>query len=80
MALQSIIDLSLNKDVKKIGVSEERVREILPAARQYVAFWREYPDIMVDFMIRGNGDEKKSTFKLMFYQRVCKKAPLPCEE
>jgi hypothetical protein len=48
MALADLLNLS-NKN-KKIGLSEERVRAIIPAARQYIAFWREYPDIFVDFL------------------------------
>jgi hypothetical protein len=48
MALVDLLNLS-NKN-KKIGLSEERVRAIIPAARQYIAFWREYPDIFVDFL------------------------------
>ena len=49
MALADLLNLS-NKN-KKIGLSEERVRAIIPAARQYIAFWREYPDIFVDFKL-----------------------------
>jgi hypothetical protein len=48
MALADLLNLS-NKN-KKIGLSEERVRAIIPAARQYIAFWREYPDIFIDFL------------------------------
>ena len=51
MALADLLNLS-NKN-KKIGLSEERVRAIIPAARQYIAFWREYPDIFVDFLQTG---------------------------
>lgn len=36
MALADLLNLS-NKN-KKIGLSEERVRAIIPAARQYIAF------------------------------------------
>ena len=35
---------------KKIGISEERIDAIKPALREYIAFWREYPDMFVDFM------------------------------
>lgn len=48
MALQDLLDLSQSR--KKIGLSEERVRAILPVAREFIAFWREYPDLMIDFM------------------------------
>lgn len=63
MALQDLLDLS--KQRKKVGLSEERVRAIIPAARQYIAYWREYPDMFIDFMAGPN-----STFKFYFYQRV----------
>lgn len=52
-------------DVRKQGLSEERVRAILPVVRDYVGFWREYPDKFVDFLCGPN-----SKFKLFFYQRV----------
>ena len=69
MALQDLLNLNNNR--KKIGISEERVNNILPIARKYVAFWREYPDLFVDFMVRGNSTEKKDgEFKFYFYQRV----------
>ena len=69
MALQDLLDLSQSK--RKIGLSEERVRAIIPVARQYIAFWREYPDLFVDFLVRGNSTEtKEGSFKFYFYQRV----------
>ncbi len=70
MALQDLLNLSNER--KKIGISEERVEAILPTIRKYVAFWREYPDIFVDFMVRGTAEEDKSdnTFHFYFYQRV----------
>jgi hypothetical protein len=48
MALQDLLELS-NKQ-RKIGLSEERLKPIIPALRQYVAFWREYPDLFIDFL------------------------------
>ena len=59
MALQDLLDLSQNR--KKIGLSEERIRAIIPAAREYISFWREYPDLFVDFM---KGPD--NTFNLFF--------------
>ena len=50
MALQDLLDLSTSR--KKIGLSEERVEAVLPIIRKYTAFWREYPDLFVDFMVR----------------------------
>ena len=69
MALQDLLNLSNQR--KKIGISQERVEAVLPVVRQYVAFWREYPDIFIDFMVRGNRQEPKDgEFQFYFYQRV----------
>lgn len=69
MALQDLLDLSGTR--KKIGISPERVEAVKPIIRKYVAFWREYPDLFVDFMVRGNRIEvKEGEFKFYFYQRV----------
>ena len=71
MALQDLLDLSSNR--KKVGLSEERIREIIPVARQYIAYWREYPDMFIDFLLeQGNPQE----FKFFFYQRVFLRAAM----
>ena len=49
MALADLMELSLSKDSKKMGLSEERITAQIPVLRQYIAFWREYPDIFVEF-------------------------------
>ena len=38
------------KTHEKIGLSPERVEAIKPVLRQYIAYWREYPDMFVDFL------------------------------
>ena len=69
MALQDLLDLSTSR--KKIGLSEERVQAVMPIIRKYTAFWREYPDLFVDFMVRGTRIEpKEGEFQFYFYQRV----------
>lgn len=68
MALQDLLDIS--KERQKVGFSEERIRAIIPVARQYIAYWREYPDMFVDFLQTGNDPEKKPALELRFYQRV----------
>lgn len=73
MALNDLLNLSGGK---KIGLSEERVRAIIPAARQYIALWREYPDIFVDFLQTGGDWEKKKELKFFFYQRVFLRAAM----
>ena len=64
MALQDLLDLS--KKYNKVGLSEERINAIIPAARQYIAYWREYPDMFVDFLVGDNPEN----FHLYTYQRV----------
>ena len=69
MALQDLLQLSTSR--KKIGLSEDRIKASLPIVRKYAAFWREYPDLFVDFMVRGFRTEiKESEFHFYFYQRV----------
>lgn len=69
MALQDLLDLSQAR--KKIGISEERINAVLPIIRQYTAFWREYPDLFVDFLVRGTRTEvREGEFNFYFYQRV----------
>lgn len=69
MALADYLGLSQKR--KKIGVSEERIRAVLPHIRKYIALWREYPDLFVDFMAGPD-----STFHLFFYQRVFLRAAI----
>ena len=69
MALQDLLDLNTKR--QKIGLSEERIEAIKPYLRDYIAFWREYPDLFVDFMVRGTRTEvKEGEFHFYFYQRV----------
>lgn len=69
MALSDLLELSTQR--KKIGLSEERVEAVLPVIRKYAAFWREYPDLFVDFMVRGaRQEESEKEFRFYFYQRV----------
>ena len=68
MALADLLNLS--NEGKKIGISEERLKAILPAARQYIAFWREYPDLFVDFLQTGEDPNRKKDLNFYFYQRV----------
>ena len=66
MALKDLMSLVSTGDNKKMGLSEERINAIIPVAREYVSFWREYPDIFVEFLCGNN----PNNFKLYFYQRV----------
>lgn len=64
MALNDLLKISDSS--QKVGLSEERIEAIIPVARNYVAYWRDYPDMFVDFLAKNC----KSTFKFYFYQRV----------
>ncbi len=66
MALADLMELSLSKNTKKTGISEERIKAQIPVIRQYIAYWREYPDMFVEFLC-GNNPEN---FQLYFYQRL----------
>ena len=74
MALQDLLNISSSR--KKIGLSEERVRAIIPEARKFIAFWREYPDLFVDYLQTGGDPEKKKELKFYFYQRVFLRAAM----
>ena len=68
MSLKTLLDLSDNyneEDISKVGISEERLREQLPHLRNLISFYREYPDLLIDFM---KGPD--STFRFYFYQRI----------
>ena len=70
MALKDLLDFSSGKSKEKLGYSEERINAIIPVMRQYIAFWREYPDLFLDFLQTGGDPEKEPKLKLRFYQRI----------
>ena len=74
MALQDLLDISTKR--KKIGLSEERIEAIKPAVRQYIAYWREYPDMFIDFLQDGGDPTKEKKLKFFFYQRVFLRAAM----
>lgn len=74
MALQDIMkseDLNINlinrmkETVNKEVLTEERIKNVIPALREYISFYREYPDLYIDRITPPD-----STFKLFFYQRI----------
>lgn len=73
MALADIMAMTLSSDVRKEGLSEERIKAQIPILRQYVAYWREYPDMFVEFLCGPNNPEN---FNLFFYQRVFLRAAM----
>lgn len=75
MALADLMILSQSR--KKIGISEERIAAIKPVARQYLAYWREYPDMFVDFLQTGrDGQIPENGLRFYFYQRVFLRAAM----
>ena len=66
MALADLMELSLNSNTKKVGLSEERIKAQKELLRKYIAYWREYPDMFVDFLCGSNPEN----FHLFFYQRM----------
>lgn len=66
MSLDSLFS-SLAKSDENINteITEERIREVLPQLREQISFFREYPDIFIDFL-----KEEDSTFNFFFYQRI----------
>lgn len=65
MSLQTLLQSSLEQDNKKQGLSEERLNQQLNNLRYLISFYRQYPDLLVDFM---KGPD--STFHFYFYQRI----------
>ena len=65
MNLKELLQLSSDRQYKKQGISDQRLLADLEGLRKIIAFFREYPDIFVDF-IKG----KDSTFNFLFYQRI----------
>ena len=64
MALAELLALAEERNAKQ-GLSEERLATQMDNIRDLIAFWREYPDLFVDF-IKG----PDSSFNFYFYQRI----------
>ena len=68
MSLQNLLDLSSERGgLFKQGLSEERLKEQVPNLRKLVAFYRQYPDYLVDYMLKDNNPQN---FHFYFYQRI----------
>ena len=65
MSLESIINLSIQDGNKKQGLSPQRLDLQLDNIRYLISFYRQYPDLLIDFM---KGPD--STFNFYFYQRI----------
>lgn len=65
MSLQTLLDNSLAYEGKKQGISEQRLLQQLDNIRDKIAFFRQYPDLFIDFIQGPEG-----TFKFLYYQRI----------
>lgn len=72
MTLQELMSLSKEKSVSsQFAITEERINTQIDNIRKLIAFFREYPDIFIDF-IKG----PDSKFKLYNYQRIILRAAM----
>ena len=65
MKLKELLQITSEREYRKQGISEERLLQDMDQLRDLIAYFRQYPDIFVDF-IKG----QDSTFEFLFYQRV----------
>jgi len=77
MSLKNLLDISESRNSLKQGLSEERLREQLPHLRNLISFYREYPDYLVDAMLKNNdyqngesNPHNPNNFHFYFYQRI----------
>lgn len=65
--LQNLINLSLDREMRKQGLSEERLAAQIDNLRHLIAFFREYPDLLIDFLLKDNNPHN---FHFYYYQRL----------
>ena len=77
MPLADLINVANPANKNKIGISMERLEAVKPALREYIAFWREYPDLFIDFLQTGaDGKIPDDGLKFYFYQRCFLRAAM----
>lgn len=67
MSLKDIIAKNQERNNQHEDITEERLKKNMPEIINMISFWREYPDLFVDFLCSLNPD---NTFHFFFYQRV----------
>lgn len=67
MSLQALLDVSSNKENRQKTITEERLTEQVDNLRNLIAFFRVYPDLFIDFLLKDNNPKN---FKFYAYQRV----------
>lgn len=65
--VQRLINLSLEEGGKKQGLSEERIKAQMDNLRSLISFFREYPDLLIDYLLKDNNPHN---FKFYHYQRL----------
>lgn len=78
MSLQNLLDLSESRMDVKQELSEERLKAQIEPLRHLIAFYRKYPDYLVDKMLHideyGTNNPENPynphNFKFFFYQRI----------
>lgn len=77
MSLKNLIDLSESRNSSKQGLSEERLKAQIEPLRKLIAFYREYPDLLVDELLKNHlykqGEDNPynpHNFHFYFYQRI----------
>ena len=77
MALKDLMALSNPKEIKTDGVSVESLKDFMSDARNAIAFFRQYPDLLVDYWVSLAPEEvQKGSLKLYFYQRCFLRAAM----
>lgn len=66
MNLQALLAL-VDSHNTKIGLTEERIIAYLDQERGMIAFFREYPDLFVDFLV---STDPNCHFQFYYYQRI----------
>lgn len=77
MSLKNLIDLSESRNSSKQGLSEERLKAQIEPLRKLISFYREYPDLLVDELLKNHlykqGEDNPynpHNFHFYFYQRI----------
>ena len=65
MSLKNLLELSVERENKKQGLSPERIDAQLDDLRYLISFYRQYPDLLIDYM---KGPD--CNFEFFFYQRI----------
>lgn len=84
MSLANLLDISASRSSGlKQGLSEERIKEQLNELRQLIAFFREYPDLLIDYLLHNHeyaeGEENPynpKIFIFIFIRGLTKIVPL----